>query len=221
MRRAGLQVSASQRERRDNGPRRRRGTATALASAGLICSLLGGCALFRVAEDGLGYEERRTRLVATPGWRMSGRIAVNNGAQAFQGRFRWRQDDDEVELSVSNPLGMNVLHVSGPLEKLTVRSGGKTWELADPEPELSALLGWWVPVKSLHAWLLGYPDPDYSSEQRLGPARAVLLSLQQRSWSLTYESYQLHHDLLVPRRIDLAHGALELRVIVDGWQPSS
>ena len=221
MRRDGLHVSSSRPGRRPSGPHRRHGTACTLASAGLICSLLGGCALFRVAEDGLSYEQRRTRLLATPGWQMSGRIAVNNGAQAFQGRFRWRQSDDQVELSVSNPLGMSMLHVSGPPERLTVRAGGEIWELADPEPELSALLGWWLPVRSLNAWLLGYPDPDYGSDQQLGPANAVLESLEQRLWSLTYESYRLHQGVLVPRRIDLAYGALELRVIVDGWQPMS
>ena len=193
----------------------------AAALAGVICVLVGGCAHFRSAEDGLSYEERRTRLLETPGWRMNGRIAVNTGAKAFQGRFRWRQSEEEVELSISNPLGMNVLQVSGPPERLTVRTGGETWELADPEPELSAMLGWWLPVRSLNDWLLGYADPDFGADQQLSPTRTELRTLDQRLWRLTYESYRLHEGFLLPRRIDLAHGALELRVIVDGWQPSS
>ena len=193
----------------------------AAALAGVICVLVGGCAHLRSAEDGLSYEERRTRLLETPGWRMNGRIAVNTGAKAFQGRFRWRQSEEEVELSISNPLGMNVLQVSGPPERLTVRTGGETWELADPEPELSAMLGWWLPVRSLNDWLLGYADPDFGADQQLSPTRTELRTLDQRLWRLTYESYRLHEGFLLPRRIDLAHGALELRVIVDGWQPLS
>ena len=141
----------------------------AAALAGAICVLAGGCAHLRSAEDGLSYEERRTRLLETPGWRMNGRIAVNTGAQAFQGRFRWRQSEEEVELSINNPLGMNVLQVSGPPERLTVRAGGETWELADPEPELSAILGWWLPVRSFNAWLLGYADPDFGANQQFSP----------------------------------------------------
>ena len=193
----------------------------AAALAGVICVLAGGCAHLRSAEDGLSYEERRTRLLETPSWQMNGRIAVNTGSQAFQGRFRWRQSEEEVELSINNPLGMNVLRISGPPERLTVRARGETWELADPEPELSAMLGWWLPVRSLNAWLLGYADPDFGADQQLSPTRTELRTLNQRLWHLTYESYRLHEEFLLPRRIDLEHGALELRVIVDGWQPSS
>lgn len=200
---------------------RRGGPWSAAALIGLACAMMSGCTLLRSAEDGLSYDERRTRLLQTPSWRMNGRIAVNTGTEAFQGRFRWRQTEDEVELSISNPLGMSVLQVIGPPERLTVRAGGETWELADPEPELSALLGWWLPVRSLDAWLLGYADPDFGADQQLSPTRTELRTLDQRLWRLTYQSYRLHEGLLLPRRIDLAHGALELRVFVDGWQPSS
>ena len=190
-------------------------------ASGLVCILMSGCTPLRTAEDGLGYEERRTRLLETSNWRMNGRIAVNTGARAFQGRFRWRQSENEVELSISNPLGMNVVRISGPPERLTVRAGGETRELQDPEPELSAMLGWWLPVRSLDAWLLGHPDPDFEADRQFSPGRTALRTLDQRLWRVNYESYRLHDGFLLPRRIDLEHGALELRVTVDGWQPSS
>ena len=225
MRRAGLppgsmDAAGGTRFHRARIPERRRGQRRVLA-AGLVCILMSGCTPFRTAGDGLSYEERRTRLLATPNWRMNGRIAVNTGARAFQGRFRWRQAENEVELSISNPLGMNVLQIIGPPERLTVRAGGETWELQDPEPELSAMLGWWLPVRSLDAWLLGHPDPDFEADRQFSPGRTELRTLDQRLWRLNYESYRLHDGFLLPRRIDLEHGALELRVTVDGWQPSS
>ena len=195
--------------------------ARAAALTGLVCMLVGGCEHLRTIEDGLSYEERRTRLEETPGWRMNGRIVVNTGSEAFQGRFRWSQAEDDVELSINSPLGLNVLRVSGPPERLTVRAGGETWELADPEPELSAMLGWWLPVRSLDDWLLGYADPDFEAHQQLDSTRTELRTLDQRLWRLSYASYRLYGDVLLPRRIDLEHGELELRVFVDGWQPSS
>ena len=189
--------------------------------AGLTClTLLGGCAHLRTTEDGLSYADRRSRLLAQDDWRMNGRIAVNTGARAFQGRFLWRQRDGEVELSISNPLGMSVLQVRGPLDRLTLRADGETRELADPELELSALLGWWLPVRSLSAWLLGYPDPGFEADQRLGPSSGALETLEQRSWQLDYVSYRLQEGLLLPRRIDFAHEELELRVFVDAWRSS-
>lgn len=188
--------------------------------AALLLSWLGGCAHFRVGEDGLSYPERQARLEAIDTWEMAGRIAIDTGESAFQGRFQWLQSSDTIELSIRSPLGAGILQVAGPPEKLTVRARGETWELTDPEPELSALLGWWLPVRSLRAWLLGFSDPMYTAEEQLGPGR-VLQTLQQRLWQLTYESYQLSDGLLLPRRIDLTHGSLELRVTVDRWQPSS
>ena len=170
---------------------------------------LGGCAHLPVGEDGLSYPERQARLEA-----------IDTGERAFQGRFQWHQDADSIELSIRSPLGAGILRVAGPPDRLQVRARGETWELSDPEPELSALLGWWLPVRSLKAWLLGFSDPLFSSKEELGPDRA-LQSLEQRLWQLTYDSYQLSQGLLLPRRIDLTHGRLELRVIVDRWQPLS
>ena len=186
----------------------------------LALAWIGGCAHLPVGEDGLSYPERQARLEAIDTWEMSGRIAIDTGERAFQGRFQWQQSAESIELSIRSPLGAGILEVAGPPERLTVRARGETWELADPEPELSALLGWWLPVRSLKAWLLGFSDPMFSAEERLGPGRA-LATLEQRLWRLTYESYQLSRGLLLPRRIDLSHGSLELRVIVDRWQPSS
>ena len=225
--RPGSMDAAGAPRRHGRFPTRRRGRGCAVLTAGLVCIVAGGCEHVRTAGggptagDGLSYEERRTRLRETPNWQMNGRIAVNTGAEAFQGRFRWRQAEDGVELSISNPLGMSVLRVSGPPERLTVRAGGETWELHDPEPELSAMLGWWLPVRSLGAWLLGHPDPDFGSDTQFGPDRTELRTLDQRLWRLTYESYRLNEGFLLPRRIDFAHGELELRVFVDGWRPLS
>ena len=181
---------------------------------------LGACANLPVGEDGLSYAERQSRLNTVGSWEMNGRIAMDTGESAFQGRFQWHQAAESMELSIRSPLGAGILQVAGPPDRLTVRARGETWELSDPEPELSALLGWWLPVRSLRAWLLGFSDPAFPANEVLGPNRA-LQSLEQRLWELRYESYQLSEGMLVPRRIDLSHDNLQLRVIVDRWQPAS
>jgi len=197
-----------------------RHTGTKLLAAAVAALGLSGCAHVETGEDGLSYPQRRARLEDVTHWEMRGRIAVNTGEQAFQGRFQWRQEDETLDLAIRNPLGAGIMAVSGPPDRLTLRARGETWELSDPEPELSALLGWWLPVRSLSAWLLGLSDPAFSARERLGPAR-VLRSLEQRLWQLSYQSYQLAEGLLLPRRIDLIHGNLELRITVDRWQPTT
>ena len=186
-------------------------------AAALLAAGLSGCAHAPVGQDERSFPERQSYLEQLDGWDVRGRIAVDTGERAFQGRFQWQQTADSLDLSIRGPFGAGILQITGPSDHLTVRARGETQELTDPETELSALLGWWLPVTSLGSWLLGFPDPGFPAETSLGPDDA-LQSLEQRRWRLTYESYQLTDGVLLPRRIDLAHENLELRVIVDRWQ---
>ncbi|HEX6998316.1 MAG TPA: lipoprotein insertase outer membrane protein LolB [Gammaproteobacteria bacterium] len=179
---------------------------------------LGGCRTMPVGGDGLSLDARRERLEAVEAWEMRGRLAVDTGERAFQGSFQWQQNRDALELVVRGPLGGGVLQVRGSADGLTLTSGGETRSLADPEADLSALLGWWLPVTSLPAWLVGLPDPAHRAATRTGEIGA-LESLEQRAWHLDYVSYQLREGLLIPRRIDMSHGPLKVRVSVDAWAP--
>ncbi len=183
----------------------------------VLAAGLCGCAHVPVGQGDLSYPERQSYLQQLDGWDMRGRIAVDMGEQAFQGSFRWQQSVDSLDLVVRGPLGGGVLQVAGPPDRLMVRARGETWELVNPETELSALLGWWLPVRSFSAWLLGLPDPMFAAQTSLGPDD-TLQSLEQRLWTLSFQSYQLLDSVALPRRIDLIHRDLELRVTVDRWQ---
>jgi outer membrane lipoprotein LolB len=192
---------------------RRALVATVLAIGALI-----GCAHVRPGDDAMTYAQRREHLAALDAWELRGRIAIDNGEEAFQGRFQWSQQPDRLALTVRGPLGTNVLRVSGPADRLTLETRGQSRELDDPEYQLSAMLGWWLPVTSFKSWLLGMPDPAYRAREELDPT-GVLATLQQRLWQLSYASYQLMGGVLLPRRIDLTHEQLEFRVVIDDWAP--
>lgn len=171
-------------------------------------------------HDGLGFDERRERLAAVSSWRMQGRLAIDTGERAAPGRFSWLHDDEVSTLLVRGPLGGGVLEVTRSPDGMTVTARGERRELADPETDLSALLGWWMPVESLDAWLLGLPDPRYPAETRLGRAN-VLERLDQRLWRVDYEQYQLVDGVLIPRRIRMTHETLDVRVTIDDWSARS
>ena len=158
---------------------------------------------------------------------MRGRVAVSAGERAFQASFRWHQDADALELAVRGPLGAGALEVNGTPSSLKVTSRGETRVLSDPEAQLSELLGWWLPVGSLHAWLLGLPDPAFNAATQPGPD-GTLASFEQRLWRVAFASYQLAppkpeagSPLLVPHRIDLEHGDLRLRLTIDDWHAAA
>ena len=190
-----------------------------LAAALIVGATLAGCARLQPGSDELSYDERREYLTGIETWAARGRIAVNTGERAFQGRFQWSQDADALALTVRGPLGTNVLRVSGPAETLVVEARGETWTLDEPETQLSSLVGWWLPVTSFKSWLLGLPDPDYAAQARIGED-SLLDTLDQRLWQLSFVSHQLAAGVLVPRRIDLSHGSLEFRIVVDSFDPA-
>jgi outer membrane lipoprotein LolB len=185
--------------------------------------LLSACANLPVGTDGMSFDRRQAALESTQAWEMRGRLAVNTGERAFQGSFNWRQNADSLDLAVRGPLGAGVLHVAGTPAKLEFTARGETRTLTDPEAELSALLGWWLPVTSLPAWLLGLPDPTFRATTEPG-TDGTLAALEQRLWRVAYASYQVASltgtpsGVLVPRRIDMQHGDLTLRLTVDDWR---
>ena len=181
-------------------------------------STLAGCAHAPPAADGLDVAGRRDRLAALPGWDLRGRISIDTGERAYQARFRWLQRPDSLLLNVRGLFGAGSFEINGNDEALTLRERGQTWSLDDPETELSARFGWWLPVGSLDAWLVGLPDDAFEATVHAG-ANGTLTTLEQRLWTLEFADYELAAGVLVPRTIDMRHGALRLQLTVDAWNP--
>lgn len=192
----------------------------------IALTLLSACAHAPVGSDGMSYDARRAALATVGSWDMRGRLAVDAGGRGFSGSFDWRQRADALDLNVRGPIGAGVLHVAGTPAAMTFTARGETRTLTDPEAELSGLLGWWLPVGSLHAWLLGLTDPAFRASTENG-ADGTLAAFEQRQWRAAFPSYQLvmvpgrQTGALVPRRIDLTHGELKLRLTIDDWRPTS
>jgi len=198
------------------------------ACAAAAVALLGACTTLPTGTgtDGRNLEQRREAFEAVGAWSMRGRLTVDAGDRGFQGSFNWRQRDDTLELIVRGPLRNGVLQVEGQPESLTVTARGETRTLTDPETELSELIGWWLPVASLPHWLLGLPDREYRAVTVPGTA-GTLASLEQRLWRVDYPEYGLvpldgaDSEVVVPRRVDLTHGTLTLKLTIDEWQPAA
>jgi outer membrane lipoprotein LolB len=189
----------------------------ALVAAAMLLAV--GCARTPVVSDGIGFRERQVRLDAIDAWEMRGRLAIDTGERAVQARFRWRQEHEALSLTVRGiMLGAGSFRIDGSPEALTVTARGESRVLTDPEEELSRMFGWWLPVTSLPAWLLGLPDPGFAARIDRGPGGTVK-AMEQRAWMLDYFDYQLSQNLLIPRSMELKWGTLALRLNVDDFEP--
>lgn len=189
-----------------------------LAVAAGLAALLGACASVPPADDGLSFETRRARLEQVTAWEMRGRLTIETPEEAHLARFRWVQDGAELMLNVRGPFGAGSFEIEGTPPRLTVTARGESRRLRDAETELSAWLGWWLPVESLSAWLLGAPDPDYATSSRVA-RDDVLASFEQRRWRVRYGEYMLAGELLVPREIAFRHRDLAIDLTIDEWNP--
>lgn len=170
------------------------------------------------SEESFSDRERRLQAVAT--WEMRGRIAVDTGADAWQGRFTWSQDAEDLRVWIRGPLNSRPVEITGDGSELTVRTRRETRILENPETQLSELLGWWLPITSLPSWLLGLPDQRYGAAALVLDG-ALLSALQQRAWRLDFDEYARHDFARIPARIRLANEPLELVVTIDEWTPLS
>lgn len=192
----------------------------AIFVAGATLLMLSGCVTpgdtVPLASGTFSERERQLRAVAN--WEMRGRIAVDTGADAWQGRFTWWQDGDALRLLIRGPLNTRPVEISGNGAELTVRTRREVRTLEDPESELSELLGWWLPITSLPSWLLGLPDERYPAAT-LVLEDAAVRTLQQRAWLLEYGAYEQQSAASIPGSIRLSNTPLELVVTVDDWGP--
>jgi len=165
-------------------------------------------------------EDRSAQLRAVTNWEMRGRIAVDTGSDAWQGRFNWWQDGEALRLVIRGPVGARAVEITGDGSALTVRSRRETRVLDDPETQLSELLGWWMPISSLPSWLLGLPDERFAAESTVLDG-GLLRGLEQRNWVMRYGDYAQREAALIPSGITLTHAPLELVVTIDDWSPQS
>ncbi|MGD8808607.1 MAG: lipoprotein insertase outer membrane protein LolB [Gammaproteobacteria bacterium] len=188
------------------------------AAAALV---LFGCANLSTREPvraDRSFDARAAALNAVTHWEMRGRIAVDTGEDAWQGRFNWWQEGETLRLVIRGPVGGRAVEITGDGNTLTVRARRETHVLSDPEAQLSELLGWWMPISSLPSWLLGLPDERFSSSSAVLRS-GLLRGLEQRDWVMRYGDYARHDTALIPAGITFVHPPLELVVTIDDWSP--
>ena len=177
----------------------------------LVVVLSYGCARPLVVEPGADLG-----LDVVDSWNAGGRIAVARAGEGFNGGFTWRQREESIDLTVRGPLGFGAMAIRGDDAELSITHRGETLPLEDPERDLSQIVGWWVPVGSLSAWLRALPDPRFPAQLSRDEA-GLLRRLEQRGWTASYESYRRQGQFLVPRKFNLENGDVNVRVVVDRW----
>ncbi|MCW8957956.1 MAG: lipoprotein insertase outer membrane protein LolB [Gammaproteobacteria bacterium] len=187
----------------------------------LLLLLLAGCSSApprQLPNDSqLAWQERQYRLASLTDWRLTGRLAIQSGHEAWHARISWAQDSQNYTIELIAPLGQGSLRLDGDNRTVTLLTDkGESVSATDPGALLQQQFGWRVPVAALRYWVLGVPAPGARQEQLDEYGR--LSQLEQGEWKIQFLDYRQHQGLELPGRVFVNNHQAKVKLVISAWE---
>lgn len=161
----------------------------------VLCALalaLTGCPSLPPAPEGdLTWPQRQRLLSAEDSFATSGRLSLTVPEQTSQASFDLAVEPGDLALQLSGPLGFGAMRLEvrdGQGRLISSRHGDIA--LQNTEEELTALLGYPVPLEAIRYWALGLPQPGRPARQEWSPDGLRLSVLEQAGWRVEFQNYR-------------------------------
>lgn len=158
------------------------------------------------------------------GGRLSVRYQRNGHEEAMHGSFAWSQSATRTLVTLLSPLGQTLAVIELTPQGATLTQPGQPVRSATDADALAAdAFGWPLPVANLRNWLQGHAIDAHG--QRFAAAGNTSTIRTPDGWLLQFPLWQNDGSGAAhPKRIDLARnttqaGAIEIRIVIDDWQP--
>ena len=149
-----------------------------------------------------------------------GRVLVSYDGRAFSSNFRWRHDESADEIWLMSPVGQTLVHIAAEPGGATLTGADQlTYQASSVESLTRRALGWSLPLAQLQHWVGGNAVPGGESGAATRDADGRLTSLDQHGWQIRYIRNEAD-PLRRPRRLDLAQGTQQIRMVIDEWRDS-
>lgn len=176
--------------------------------AGAWACLLAGC---------VALAPVRQAPTAAP-FDILGRVLVSYDGSAFSSSFRWRHDESNDEIWLMSPVGQTLAYIVANAGGATLTDASQQTVQADSVESLThRALGWSLPLTQLQHWVGGSPVPGSESNVAARDNNGAVLTLHQDGWQINY----IRNDadpLRRPRRLDIAQGTQQIRMVIDDWR---
>lgn len=174
----------------------------------LLCLLLlGGCAAQPVRQMGA--------TIAPETFQIQGRIGVRHGSEGFSGNFTWRHGVRGDEILLLSPLGQAVARIERDPSGVRLDTPDGQHGARDVAELTQRILGWSLPLEGMQYWVTGQAAPGTANVTR--DAGMNISRLRQQQWDIEYPAYRVEGAYLLPARIVMRNGSLELKLVVDEW----
>jgi outer membrane lipoprotein LolB len=148
-----------------------------------------------------------------------GRVAVKYEGRAFSGGVRWEHTVERDEVWLLTPVGQALAHIVGDAQGATYTGADHSRHTARDIGSLTRrALGWELPIEHLSWWVQGAIAPAAVIQQVERDEHGRLVTLAQEGWRIAYTHYPPAEQGGRPRRLDIANGGQEVRLVIDSWR---
>lgn len=184
-----------------------------LRTAALAAALtVAGCATLSPDAGGPGEPS------PTP-FDLSGRVLVSYDGRAFSSGLRWQHGPGRDEIWLLTPIGQTLAHIVNEPDGATLTGADQRQHRAVSVDSLTRqALGWELPLARLQYWVRGEIAPGSAPGTVERDANQRLIRLEQHGWRIVFANYPLEEHEGLPRRLDLARDAHEIRLVIDAWR---
>lgn len=184
-------------------------------TAAACAALLSGCASLTPPSDAPAARPSRNAISQ---FKLSGRLAVRNGAESFSGKIDWRHGRDGSDrILLSSPLGQGLAELDADPQGARLRTSDNNRFTAASLDDLSEqVFGTRLPLSNLPRWILGQAP---STDDRLAlDTLGRPVSFSAAGWRVAYPSYENEMANALPALIRLSRDELDVRLKIDRWE---
>lgn len=121
----------------------------------------------------------------------TGRLSLTVPSETNQASFGLNVERQDLVLQLSGPLGIGAIRlevIDGQGRLISGRHGDIA--LQNTQDDLTALLGYPVPLEAIRYWALGLPQPGTPDQRRMTADGHRLLELDQQGWRVEFREYR-------------------------------
>jgi len=150
---------------------------------------------------------------------LSGRVLVSYDGRAFTAGVRWQHTRERDEIWLLSPVGQTLAYIDAGAAGATLTTSEQSqYRAASVENLTRQALGWELPLAHLQYWVRGEAAPFSAPETVMRDAEAKFSALTQDGWRIAFLYFPPAEHGGLPRRLDLAHGANQIRLVIDDWR---
>lgn len=166
------------------------------------------------------WEQRSKELVTVDKWAVKGRSSIVQGDEGWNVGLKWRQSLNNYQINLTGPFAQGGVVLTGNDKKVTLFLGdGQKISSASPEALLEEHMNLKMPVSALRDWIRGLPYQKQKIDKIEFDIEGRITYLKQQDWEVKILRYVPFEKYEMPAKIFITHPALNLKLIIQDWEP--